>query len=122
MAKLNEKDSDLLLGVLDHCDRIHSCVERFGNDYQVYLNDLDYQDSVKMNLFQIGEITNKLSDEFRESVDYIPWHKIYGMRNVIAHGYVELKEETVWNTIQNDIPAIEQKIKLILTESGVDVD
>ena len=38
---MNERDLDLLLRVLDHCDRIESCVNRFGNDFMISRDDLD---------------------------------------------------------------------------------
>ncbi len=46
-----------------------------------------------MNVFQIGEASNRLSDECKENMSLIPWYEIYGTRNVIAHGYVKVKNE-----------------------------
>ena len=72
---MNERDIDLLLRILDHCDRISACIHRFGDDFQKYLMDPDYQDAVKMNLFQIGECVNRLSEEFRAEKTEVPWHE-----------------------------------------------
>ena len=40
----------------------------------------------------------------------IPWHKIYGTRNVIAHGYVKVKNEIIWEIIEKDVPLLKQEI------------
>ena len=76
MAKqFSERDTDSLLMILDHCERIDACVKRFGDDYDSYFNDPDYQDAVKMNLLQIGEISNRLSDDCTGRISSIPWRK-----------------------------------------------
>lgn len=75
-----------------------------------------------MNLFQIGETVNSLSDECREEMHGIPWHQIYGMRNVIAHGYESLQEERVWATVVDDIPRLAEQISTGLRERGIDPD
>ena len=43
----NDRDIDLLIRILDHADRIHACVRRFGDNFDIYIHDPDYQD---MNL------------------------------------------------------------------------
>ena len=118
MNAINERDVDLLLRILDHCDRIDSCVARFGNDYDIYRSDMEYQDAVKMNLFQIGETSNNLTDELKDSLKMVPWHQMYGMRNIIAHGYEKVHESEIWKTIKNDIPDLKKKIMGYLKENG----
>lgn len=119
MAKqLKERDIDNLMMILDHCERIEACVKRFGEDYDSYSNDMDYQDAVKMNLLQIGEISNRLSDECTDKISGVPWRAVYGLRNVIAHGYESLAEERIWDTVKNDIPQLSATLTKILTELG----
>jgi len=110
MNQMTERDRDYLLNILDHCDRIESAIQRFGNNLDSFLEDADYRDVVNMNLFQIGEAVNQLSDEYREQTEDIPWHQMYGIRNIIAHAYVKVDDEIVWETATKDIPAL--KIRL----------
>lgn len=119
MTNSTEHDIDLLLRILDYCDRIESCKQRFGDNFDIYQQDLDYQDVIKMNLFQIGECVNGISEECRNSIPSIPWHQIYGLRNVIAHGYVKIKEERIWQTIQNDIPLLQKEISNYFSLMGI---
>lgn len=53
-----------------------------------------------MCLMQIGELTIKLSQEFKDGHTEIPWRAIRGMRNVVAHEYGNIDEETVWETAE----------------------
>lgn len=110
MASLSERDIDGLFKILDFCDRIGECIRRFGDGYDFFINDPDYRDVIKMNLFQIGEMVNTLSEECKESMQQIPWHQIYGLRNVIGHGYDKINEERIWDTVQTDIPKLYKEI------------
>ena len=119
MADLRERDIDCLLRILDYCDRIEAFVDRFGREFTRYQKDDAYKDAIKMNLFQIGETVNNLSDECKEEMHDIPWHQMYGMRNVIAHGYESVREERIWYTVENDIPKLVEQIADKLREEGI---
>lgn len=110
MDNYSERDMDALLRILDHCDRIQEAKSRFGNDKESFLHDPDYRDSVKMNLFQIGETVNCISEDCRENIKDVTWHELYGMRNIIGHGYIKVNDEIIWETIAYDIPELERKI------------
>ena len=49
-----------------------------------------------------SELSNKLSDEFKETYNAIPWKAIRGMRNVVAHEYGKIDEITIWETTESD--------------------
>ena len=61
-------------------------------------------DSVMFRLIQVSENNDKLSIEFREKNNSIPWQSIKGMRNRIVHDYGFLNSEIVKNVIMNSIP------------------
>lgn len=122
MADFQERDVDRLLRILDYCDRIGDSVRRFGDSIEAFEKDADYRDAVKMNLFQIGETVNALSDECKEQIIAVPWHMIYGMRNVIAHGYEKVKDDRIWDTVKTNIPDLYSKIKQALEEAGIKTD
>ena len=73
--------------------------------------DNTYQDAINMNIFQIGEIANHLSEEVKESMLGIPWPQIIGIRNIIAHGYVSVDTRIIWDTLRTDIPSLKDKIE-----------
>ena len=68
----------------------------YSEDISDYVLDMDKEkfvaDSKTMaacafSLGQIGELSKKVSTEFRDKYNHIPWHKIYGLRNRLFHDY-----------------------------------
>ena len=110
----NDRDFGILMRMVEHCDRIEDIKRRLGNQFEAFADDAVYEDAINMNIFQIGELSNLLSDEFKGSVPDIPWHMIYGIRNVIAHAYIIVDKRTIWDTVMHDIPGLSIRLKEIL--------
>lgn len=78
-----------------------------------FFSSLEKQDAVHRRLEVIGEAANRLPDEFKDQYPLIPWNKIVGMRNVLIHEYDSIDLDIVWETIQRDIPELEEYINSI---------
>ena len=48
------RDAQILAHILEYCNRIEKTLSRFGRNFDIFLEDQDYMDSVSMNLLQIG--------------------------------------------------------------------
>lgn len=64
------------------------------------------QDSVIRNLEIIGEASNNLSEKFRLDHPEIDWRQAIGMRNRLVHDYFGVDLDTVWRTVQEDLPPL----------------
>ena len=87
-----------------------------GITKETFLKDLVLQRAIGMNLLMIGEITTRLMEEHRDFIDDfpdVPWQKIRGMRNRIAHGYMSINLDTVWDTVHGAIPDLLEKLHAI---------
>ena len=116
----DNRDYGIILRMIEHCTRIQEIKKRFGDSFEAFSQDPAYQDAINMNLFQIGELSNQLSDDLRKSRSDIPWHKMYGIRNIIAHAYVIVDLETIWQTVGNNIPELANKLNDCLSRiSGI---
>lgn len=106
---MNHKERDLLIIEKMHkyCNEINEAHSTFGNSYERFKNNSVYKNAVCLCLMQIGELSTKLSDEFKESNDNMPWKQIRGMRNVVAHEYGHIDDEIVWETIEDGIPSLD---------------
>lgn len=60
---------------------------------------------------QIGELTNNLSEEFKNNNTDIPWREIRGMRNIVAHEYGHIDYEIVWETLEDGVPVLKEFCK-----------
>ncbi len=99
------RDKSILTGIKRYCDDIASFIERFGRDFGTFTSDRAYFSAISMCILQIGELSGRLSEEYRaETGEKIPWVNIRGMRNLVAHDYGSLDEELVWETALYDIP------------------
>ena len=73
-----------------------------------------YQKATSMSLLNIGEHTNALSRKLWSDHKNIQWRKIVDLRNIIAHGYGELRMELVWNLSIKEIPELLKQLEAIL--------
>jgi uncharacterized protein with HEPN domain len=73
--------------------------------------DLRTQDAILRRMETLSEATTHLSDELKARYPEIDWRKIADFRNRLAHGYVELRLDLVWDTIVNDLPALQALIE-----------
>lgn len=113
---LNIKDKGLLLQIVKRCNRVTDKVSSIN--VCTFSQDEDLKEVVCFNLFQIGELSNGLSDDFVEQYNKIPWRQIIGMRNRIVHGYDTINLEIVWNTANESIIELKNYcIKILNDES-----
>ena len=85
-----------------------------------YIQNLDYDEFSKkemiveacaFNLGQLGELSHKLSAEFKNNYLNIPWKSIYGMRNKIIHDYEGVNLKVVWETVSEDLPQLIEQLE-----------
>ena len=62
------------------------------------------------NLIIMGEAANKISSEFQEQHPEIPWSSIIGTRNVIVHGYDQVKLPIVWDIISKNLLMLKENL------------
>jgi len=103
------RDISRLEKIIEYCSRIERSITRYGDKFDVFEADEDYQQSVCFSLLQIGELVNGLSEEYLNATRFgMPWHQIKGMRNVVVHGYGSIDRSVVWNTLTGDIPELKK--------------
>jgi uncharacterized protein with HEPN domain len=54
----------------------------------------------------LGEAARKVSDEYKELHQEIPWRGIIGQRNVLIHEYNEVDQRAIWELATVDIPKL----------------
>jgi len=86
------KDKQKLDDILDAINRIETYSV---SSYDEFLSDSKTQDAILYNLIIIGEAANQISDDFQEKHYTLPWSSMIGTRNIIIHGYDQVKLQIV---------------------------
>lgn len=91
-----------------------SSIERYRPaDEAAFLAEPMAQDAILMRLQEIGENLARLrhidEDAFAEAASD-SWIQLIGLRNVISHGYHQIKPETIWQIVVDELPAFSQSL------------
>ncbi len=102
-----------------HVGRIVSDIEfvlenMMNVEYQEFCENEILQDAMMFRLIQISENSRKLSDEYREKNQEIPWGDMFGLRNRIVHNYGAVDLRVVYDTLRFDL----DEVYKVLTELG----
>lgn len=71
-------------------------------------------DALERNLEVIGEAVRNIPDAVLDGRPDIPWAKVRGMRNVLAHHYWAVDHETLWETATQRLAPLEAAMLAIL--------
>jgi uncharacterized protein with HEPN domain len=61
----------------------------------------------------VGEASYNLTKEFREQYPEIEWKQIIAMRHILVHGYYQIEDIFVWDTVKIYFPPLKEKIQSI---------
>lgn len=100
--------------IIGYCNQIEDLMNEFGNSYESYITKAAFQLSCDMCILQIGELTTRLTDEFKTTHNEISWRAIKALRNMHVHEYERVNPDRVWNTLTEDIPALKESLTAIL--------
>ncbi len=63
-------------------------------------------DAVLRVLEILGEAARSVPEEARSRTSGVPWTEIIAMRNLLAHAYLRVDLEVVWDTVRRDLPEL----------------
>jgi uncharacterized protein with HEPN domain len=93
-------------------------IDRFveGMDLDAYSQDERTHAAVERKLLVISEAAIRLKDTAETLCPEVPWRDIRGIGNWLRHQYDRIDLETIWNTIQVDLPPLRATIGRALRE------
>ena len=93
---------------------IGECLQRIGeytsNDRNEFMGNTLVQDAVLRNLEVMGESIKQLPEEWKATEPKIEWVKIGDFRNVLAHEYLGVNLDIVWEIIERYLPDLKKAI------------
>lgn len=111
--KKADGDHARLLHILEAIQYIHSFTA--GKVKADIYGDPMLRFAIERQLEIIGEAANHLSDDLKTTRPEIEWRKIVAFRNFVAHEYVGIDLELVWDIVINKIPPLHSTISDMLS-------
>ncbi len=71
-----------------------------------FLANSEKQDAVIRRIEIIGEATARLTETTRQAIPELPFRKMRGMRNIVAHDYANVDLKIVWEVATAHVPEI----------------
>ena len=90
-----------------------------GKPFEEYRQNKILRLAVERLLEIVGQAAREVSQEFKGRYQDLPWTKIIGLRNILAHEYGEVKDEKVYLVATRDILPLIDQLKQILKENNV---
>jgi len=101
---MHKNDITYLEHILERANKIIQFTK--GMNESDFLEDEKTQSAVIRELEVIGEAAKRISDEYKNRHNEIPWKLMSGMRDVLIHDYEGIDPYTVWDTIQQNVPVL----------------
>ena len=101
----------------DMRDYAREAVETFqAASADVLENDRTIDWALRYLVLTVGEAATRVSPELRAAHPEIPWRKVVGMRNLLAHGYDEIERDRLHDTVAVHPPALVEQLNALLGE------
>ena len=105
---------DFVQDILDSIDDTGIFIE--GMDFEDFIKDKKTIYSVVRAIEIIGEATKNVPEEIRKKYPDIPWKKMAGMRDRLAHEYFGVDLEILWGTATEDVPQLKVQVSKVLED------
>lgn len=102
--------------MIDAAREIRSFVA--GMTFEEFSADARTQKAVLADFNIIGEAAAHVPESVKIAHPIVAWRQARSMRNVIVHVYFAVDQRTVWDTIHNDLPKMEEELVQVLEREG----
>ena len=95
---MKRADLEIIKKIRRYCSEIDNTLQgvtfqQFNSNEQVYK---DKRSACSLYLLQIGELANKLTDDFKKEYSDYNWNGAYKLRNIIGHDYEVISNDALW--------------------------
>jgi len=103
-----------LLSIFESIEKIENYSSEFDSADDFYHDEKSF-DATMMQFVIIGEMILKLDESFKKEHSNIPWQKIKGFRNIVAHNYFGIDADEIWDIIKNRIKPLKSEIEDLIS-------
>ena len=110
-CSMTPRDKGALERIIECADAINAYVERAGDNWS---DDGMAVDAVAKRLEEIGERAKRITSDTLVAMPDVDWPNVKGMRDVIAHDYLDIQVEVVIDVVRDDLPGLRQAVRTAL--------
>ena len=99
-----ERDAAYLWDMLQAAKEVEGMLE--DRDLTAFLADRVLLRAIERGVEIIGEAARRVSPPYMVAHPEIPWRKIIGQRNILAHEYGQIDHALLYKTALEDIPEL----------------
>lgn len=110
-----EDPFNALRDIAEAIDAIQQFTE--GMHFEAFRTDVKTVAAVERKLLVISEAAVRLKDQAAILCPNQPWAEIRGLGNWLRHQYDRVDLETLWNTVQDDLPPLRFSVARALSSS-----
>ena len=112
---MSNKTKGYLYDIVDTARLIVSATK--GKEFEDYRADIGLQHQIERELTIIGEALARIkAHDASVAASVTGSDGFIGLRNILNHQYPSINHETIWKTIQTEIPTLIRECELLLPE------
>ena len=108
----DERDPAYLWDMLEAAREVEAMLD--GRALDDFLADRMLLRAIERSIEIIGEAARRVSKPYQESHPEIPWRRIIGQRNILAHEYGQIDHALLYKTATEDIPELIAQLQGLL--------
>ena len=89
-----------------------------GMDFKSYTMDLKTRSAVERQMQMITEAAKRLGEDAEALCPGPDWKGLCRMGDILRHGYHKVDDETVWNTVKDELPPLREAAMKALVANG----
>jgi uncharacterized protein with HEPN domain len=89
-----------------------------GVSYRRFLTDRTLMRAVERSVELIGEAARRVSPSLQAAHTGIPWRRIIGLRNILAHEYGRVDYEMLYKSAVGDVPQLIRLLEKVVKDPG----
>ena len=115
MSSSQRKWKFRLRHILEAAEKIQRYTQ--GMSLTQFLVDERTSDAILRNFMVIGEAARHVPEGIVIAYPEVPWAKMRGLRNVVAHDYDQVQLVTIWTTLHDELPSLLPLVAHVLDEA-----
>ena len=112
--KEKRDNTDYINDILNSINEIEAFTK--GMDYNDFFKDMKTRHAVVRCLEILGEAAKNVTQELKDKNPEIPWKKMAGTRDILAHEYFGVDIKKVWEVRQKELPVLKPLIENLLKQ------